>query len=573
MNSSDLIELNGVEVGYLVVGTGLRSASIAKREGYLALKETFSLRDSQGKLHPFKENNFLGSNRWPDADIQRRNQYGSIFKGTLQNVKYSSNGQVTIEAFERLGVILQFFVEEGLSIDDQGDGLSSATTTEENGVGDNRIELDCDFEIPDGAYISFGGSLIPRYKVSNPEYDSGSTIRVILDRGLEKPVPVDTRIRVIVPTVKTPTEAIRDALQTAGLILFDQTWNALIAQETDADFTLDLFVRAEDKIVVQNYLAKIAELGNLTFRTLADGRISVFRGIRYSGTTAIPSKRLRTSEIIPPWDLETDNSRLIAGYSLIYKISESEAGILTAAAPTRDEIFKAKEFWKPIDAGTSSARDYKWIYSSLEAATFAGDSYLYDFSRPFHKFKSKLKGFPSGLPGVSFAFEVGEKYLADIPKSVGSSETEQVMITAFTESDKGKTYEMELTLLDDPFPLLAEIKSPQKIQVKRQIEKSGGAAFVVDAIKTDQVEIEIYEFDNLTLNQTVLVDRISGISVEGKTCDLIVLDLGLTNGNIYYLRMRQVQDLISGVWSKRYRFIPKAGKTVIPGSYGCKYVF
>lgn len=575
MSSSASIEIGGVEYRTLIVSRGGRSASLANADGWVIGKKTFQLRDPQGKINPFADTGALNGTAWADLAVEQTESSLARFTGTVAGMAYRSDGRVLeIEALERLGVFLDFIAETGDVWADAGDGFSVFTTAAAAEIGENRLTLTgTGGEIPKGAFVSFGAALAPRYQIADVS-GSPNTTRIDLDRPLSAAVAAGTYLRILVAAEKTPSEEIRDALQTAGFDTFDSTWDTLQAADEAAGNYLRLLVRAEQMVKVRDHLARLMELGNLSIVNRPDGRLTVFRGLRYAGG-ALPSRQVTRAEILPPWNWKTVKTRLFAGYSVPYRDGETVALLEYAMTQAQAERWKSGLIWKPIDAQSSLVSEYQYLYANLTAATNLAESYFADYKAPVYLFTAGLKGFPAGKPWAPFGWNVGDQVLLSAPDGSGGRNFEPARVWELAESETRGRYQSITFLLTNHPDGLYDLDQPQleRPVALRLFAIPNGCAFTTPTIAEGaSIAVEVWDLTGQNLIAEVTVTRGAGIETNGATCDLVQFsDPAIVNGLPHYFKARAVYGIYQSPRTNLTQFVPGAG-SVSAGQYTCEWV-
>jgi hypothetical protein len=364
-----------------------------------------------------------------------------------------------------------------------------------------------------------------------------------------------TILRVAYPIEKTIPEAIKDALETAGLTNLDDSFDTLSEIEENADRKVWLNVRSEHEISLATHIDTLTTLGNYYLVIRNDGNMGLIQGLKFDPQNQ-PGLEITASEITPPYNIYTKDDDLLIGYSVIY-IDGVNVDLLekTVGAATIQQ-YKAKKRWKPIQPQSTNVQDYNYLYNNLATAEHYGDLMLNEFSAPRWVIRSACKGSISGLPASRFEFELGARFALTLNLGTnGRVNQEPVAVYSYNKDELRNQYsELELIFTNKP-----EGVSRTEIEINRPVIISYTTAaksitLIVADFGDNQQFATVFEYNGYKVYDTEIYSiALANVTDLGDgTYTYTYSDAGLTSGQTYYI---QLYEQNSGFKSKKTRIL------------------
>lgn len=556
------VELFGaIDVTDKVFQRGRSNAALNDVAGILAQQRTYLLADNEGENSPFTPFGSLFRNDWRNGTIEETDRDGAeIFTGSINSVetRIDQNGyQTFIQAREPLGVILKFKVEEN-DISTHSGFLVNGTASK----GSTSITIDTGTtDIPTGSQVTFEDDLVPRYQIIST---SGSpTTSITIDRPLEFEVSDNDAVRISVPTEKTAALAIFDALVSAGLSSrLGSTFASINTANLASSRLIRMHVRIEDRITLASHIAKLLEFGNLYLTVSTSGIIDIQEGLQWTGTKA--SNTVTSNEIIPPVRTFYDNSRLIRGYDCLY-FDDTTDRVRVASGDVDQTVidqWAGQDRWQPIDAKSSLAIDYNYLYNSAATADSYGRDRLDYFGVPRIRVNCKLKNFRNKNPLDTISPQLVKEFALTYPVStVTNFVDEPARVVEFNFDDRSKSYtSVTFELTNNPSP-----------NIPRNIPESA-VPVVLESYEIDQGITSVFEPISSGLSlwiQVFLADQVFKIVDQEVTANTqgdgnsynIFQNSLLTNGQTYYVKYYTMTGSTSSATTEFIELVPNSQGT------------
>jgi hypothetical protein len=449
---------NIIELTTRTINAGIEQANYDDITGLLVPQRTFVISDDNNDLSPFRPGGVLNPNQngWRNLKIDLFDDDDVlIYSGLISNItEIQERGStvLNINSREGIGNVLQAPIEEN----DKTTHIFTVDGDHIKGTSILQIKTGTTV-IPAVAVMSVDTSLIPSYQVFNPQ--GSPTVTIELDRSLENDLPDGTPLIISVPVLKTPAEAIRDALQVAfaRVDLFDRldtgAFDQQVAFEQANNYYLWMFIREIDDITLGQHLTNIAELGDILIRYNKDGLVDPVFGLQWNGLN--PILKITGDEILYPINKEFDQSRLLYGYNMPWingDIVEFEQEVLANSDPRLFEWAASKAFnVQSIKGKNVTVNNY--LYNNQATAKFYGDRKLDYFSEGRELLKCQLNLFfnDTRFPINLKLFDV---FLLDLKLSdTESLVNEPVRVTSYSLNEDEKRYtDVTFEFINKPSP-------------------------------------------------------------------------------------------------------------------------
>jgi hypothetical protein len=552
--------LNAIDIQSLISEKGFKKAGLDTGTGFLAQIKDIVVNDDKGNINPFG-GGILATSDWRDTLVTQKDGTTMLFNGTLKNVKLNKSKGIrtTLNAAEAMVVLLQFKVEE-TDIFDQNSStsLSSFQVDGNHTIGENVIELkNGSGEIPVPSFLSFNYTLSPRYQVVDTVETGSDTTEVFLDRGIEKAILDNSFTRFAIPVLKTIPEAIKDALQTAGITNLDDSFDAFHAEDLAANKKVWLNIRFEHNILLNAHLDKLTELGNYYLILKNNNNIGLIRGLNYE-TGQQTGLHITKSEIIPPCNIITDDSKLIKSYTALYVSGDEVDFIEATVSNAHIRKYKAKENWEPIESNTRNLLDYNYLYNNLVTATAFGDERLSEFKYPKWILKTKLKGYLTENIGSYFNFELGERINLSMNLGVdGNIYQEPMSVYSINRNDNKNMYdEIKFIFLNKPGGVTRTEYPLEKPVLFTTFNADNGVVLVINNIGEQELQAQVFIYNATNKKYFTEFSRTLGNVANYRneeTYDAVYIkDASLINGTVYYCK---IWNRLSAYVTKKTRII------------------
>lgn len=427
--------------------------------GLIAKKRDYVIKDPNGRYNPFAPRGYLNRNTWRAMSLRETDEYGAtIFDGQIYDVKANDDGKkrtLVLSCRDPLGVKLDIPVNmcdletfDGWKVDAYTPAGSSIVAL--SAISGSPAD------IPVNSVVSFNDDYSPSYKVT--AVDTG-TDTITLDRPLVEELTGDTPVNVAVPTLETPTGALKRALTTAGIAgRLDASFSIIDLSDAANNRKLWFYIRPEHKVKLRDFIAQVMEFGDIYISVAQNGIISARRGLRYDGQRNL--RRITGAEFIAPMEgPHYDTSRLIYAYDVVFTVPS--AMISTGAALTGDarvisnEVtaetlaeWAATDVWKPVTPTSSDIREYTILYASESCARYFAERRLQYFGVPRPRIKAPMKRAESGRPDKKYSINLFDDFSVSYPvaKGINSDQLNAVVVSYNYNFDARKYDYVELEL-------------------------------------------------------------------------------------------------------------------------------
>ena len=458
---ADMILLNDIlDITRDVVRVKSDDAAWSDIFGLIAKKRDYVIKDPNGRYNPFAPRGYLNHNTWRAMSLRETDEYGAtIFDGQIYDVKANDDGKkrtLVLSCRDPLGVKLDIPVN--MCDLETFDGWKVDAYTP---AGSSTVALSAisgsPADIPVNSVVSFNDDYSPSYKVT--AVDTG-TDTITLDRELVEELTGDTPVNVAVPTLETPTGALKRALTTAGIAgRLDASFSIIDLSDAANNRKLWFYIRPEHKVKLRDFIAQVMEFGDIYISVAQNGIVSARRGLRSDSQRNL--RRITGAEFIAPMEgPHYDTSRLIYAYDVVFTVPSSL--ISTGAALTGDarkisnEVtaetlaeYAATDVWRmPQTQASSDIREYTILYASESCARYFAERRLQYFGVPRPRIKAPMKRAQSGRHDKKYSINLFDDFSVSYPvaKGVNSDQLNAVVVSYNYNFDARKYDYVELEL-------------------------------------------------------------------------------------------------------------------------------
>lgn len=559
------VELLNVDVSEQILVRGANTAAITDILGQIAQSRSYSIADHVGEINPFASSGLLFLNSWRNETIKETEvNEREVFTGSIKRVgmRFDRAGfQTTIQAVEPIATFLKFFVEENDSTTHSGFLVNAAQS-----AGAQTITIDTGTtDIPAGAQVTFSKFLVPRYQVTA---SSGSpTTSITLDRPISEDLADNTAVRISLPTSKTIPAAIFDSLVAAGLgDRLGANFGLLDTQEVSR--TITMFIRIEDEIELGSHVSKLLELGNFSLSVNAAGTLDLIDDLAWDGSEIVD--KLTASELIDPYEIKYNDSRLVIGYDLLF-ISGNNVEVASGDVDqTIIQEYGGVKPWQPISSRGSLPIEYPYLYSDATTADFYGAKYLDYWGVPRVRVSAKMKQSISSNPLQRIQAQVGKEFALTIPVATNQSLLEEPSrLIAYQYNESQQVFDQvvfELTNFPSP-NVPREVDAPTEPEIIEFFEVNEGVNTVFKTF-TGTLVIEVFLADKVT--RIAIQELICSPEAESSECAALYQSSILNNGAKYAARYFTRSGGIESTKTDFISFTPESQGTLIygVGKYG-----
>jgi hypothetical protein len=559
-----------------IIDDGSISASLRSKTGYLSQIRDLVIQDNKGVFNPFGSNGVFSGSDWRNKSVIETDSETEldIFNGSLSALLLQKGRRgftLKIKAVELLATRLKTKVTKGTIFDkNTATGLSKFQVNGNQPINDNVIKIDTGTgEITKPAFVSFGTDIEPSYEIIETTETASDTTEITLNKGIERDLTDGTELRILVPIEKTIPEEIKQALTDIGLSSrLDNTFDNLHNTESAASRKLKILIRSEQNIDIAKYISELLKLGNYYLITNQAGTLSLIKGLQYQNDGNI-LEEIGEDDILLPYSFQTDFSKAVLGYSLLYQSGDIVLKAEANASQALIDKWDLKEIYAPINYKSEKISDYMFLYNSLATATHYGAFYLSENAAPRYIIKAGLKAFQSQNTKHRREIALAQEYNLTIKKTFDEKyQREPVAVYSYRKNERtGKYNEVEFMLLNTPIEQVSLSREfTEKPVIQKVLGVNGGVVLLFDSIgSTKKIEVSIYTYDGTKRILIEKHDRSGDVQTETSTIDYLKIeDVLLVNESTYYLKASLINGSYKSNLTKLFRFVP-SNRTIDPG--------